>query len=265
MGKSINLGKLFGIQFRLHFTWFIIFIIVTVTLVAPNYSDWTYWITGIITSLLFFASVIAHELAHSLVGRANGVPINNITLFIFGGIAQISREAKEAGIEFKMAIAGPLCSLVIGGIFGLIFWVVESHVPEPVDTMILWLAVMNSALAVFNLVPGFPLDGGRILRSVMWRITGNYKRSTRIAARIGQAIGIIFIIGGIIIFIINPFDMTWFDGIWFSLIGWFLLAVATVSYRQVPEQEQHTLNSVNNMVSTVSDDNLQDDSAETNS
>ena len=121
MGSLFNLGKLFGIQFRLHFSWFIIFILVTVSLVSPYYSQWLYWIIGIIASLLLFASVVAHELAHSLVGRANGIPIESITLFIFGGVAQMTKEATRPGAELKMAAAGPICSLVIGGLVGLRF------------------------------------------------------------------------------------------------------------------------------------------------
>ena len=119
MGKTFNIGKLFGIQFRLHFSWFIIFILATLSLVFPNYSRWHYWVLGIITSLLFFSSVLAHELAHSLVGRANGIPIDSITLFIFGGVARMTGEVTSPGAELKMAVAGPVCSLLIGGIFGL--------------------------------------------------------------------------------------------------------------------------------------------------
>ena len=126
MGSAFNLGKLFGIQFRLHFSWFIIFILVTVLLVDPYYSKWLYWVIGIVTSLLFFASVVAHELAHSLVGRANGIPIESITLFIFGGIAQMTREATRPSAELKMAVAGPICSLVIGSLFGLVWLIIPS-------------------------------------------------------------------------------------------------------------------------------------------
>src|SRR3970040_1528022 len=111
MDSTISLGKLFGIQFKLHFSWFIIFILVTVVLVYPGYSHWFYWVIGITASLLFFASVVAHELAHSLVGRANGIPIQSITLFIFGGVSQMTKEATRPGAELKMAVAGPLCSL----------------------------------------------------------------------------------------------------------------------------------------------------------
>ena len=135
MGTAISLGTLFGIKFRLHFSWFIIFALVTGILVNPHFSSWFYWVAGIATSLLFFTSVVAHELSHSLVGRANGIPISSITLFIFGGVAQMTDEPRTPGAEFKMAIAGPLCSLVIGGIFALLWWFINA--PEPVSIMLL--------------------------------------------------------------------------------------------------------------------------------
>ena len=232
MGKVFNLGRLFGIQFRLHFTWFIIFILVTVFLVYPDYSQWLYWVIGIITSLLFFASVVAHELAHSLVGRANGIPIASITLFIFGGVAQMTKEVTRPGAELKMAIAGPICSLAIGSLFGLL-WLSMPNMPQPIAIMILWLAVMNGALAAFNLIPGFPLDGGRVFRSLLWRFTGSYNRSTRIATRVGQGIGYLFVLGGILIIFLRPFGFSWFEGIWIAFIGWFLASAASASYRQL--------------------------------
>jgi len=238
MGAVFNLGKLFGIQFRLHFSWFIIFILVTVSLVYPDYSEWLYWIIGIVTSLLFFASVVAHELAHSLVGRANGIPIQSITLFIFGGVAQMTREATRPSAELKMAVAGPTCSLVISGLFGLLLLIPE--IPEPVAVMISWLAIMNGILAAFNLIPGFPLDGGRVFRSLLWRFTGSYSHSTRIATRVGQGIGYSFILGGIsitLITLLRPFGLSWFDGLWIAFIGWFLESAASASYRQLRWQE----------------------------
>ncbi len=237
MGKTFNLGKLFGIEFRLHFTWFLIFIFVTVSLVYPNYSQWFYWVIGIITSLLFFASVVAHELAHSLVGRANGIPIESITLFIFGGVAQMTKEATHPRAELRMAAAGPICSLVIGGLFGLLWWLFMPYITEPVATIILWLAVMNGILAAFNLIPGFPLDGGRVFRSLLWRFTGSYSRSTRIATRVGQGVGYLFIVGGISILFLHPFGLSWFDGVWIVFIGWFLESAASASYRQIRWQE----------------------------
>lgn len=231
MRNTFNLGKLFGIQFRLHYTWFIIFILVTASLVYPDWSSLLYWIMAIITSLLFFASILAHELAHSLVGRANDIPIKSITLFIFGGVAQMTREARSAGAELKMAAAGPACSLAIAGLFYLV-WLFTQNTIVSVATIAFQLAFINVALAAFNLIPGFPLDGGRIFRSILWRVTGNYKRSTRIATRVGQGTGYLFILGGILIVFLQPFGLGWFNGLWLAFIGWFLGNAASASYRQ---------------------------------
>jgi len=235
MGNAFNLGKLFGIQFRLHYTWFIVFVLVAVSLSTryfpSNYPGWSqlvYWATGIITSLLFFASVLAHELAHSLVAKANGIPVKSITLFIFGGIAQITREAPKASTELIMAAAGPACSLVIGGLFALL-WLFTQNAPQPVPVMAIWLAYVNGVLAVFNLVPGFPLDGGRVFRSLLWRLTGNYRRSTLIATQVGRGVGYLFILGGILVMV---FLHDWFGGLWLAFIGWFLENAASASYRQ---------------------------------
>jgi len=236
MNGVLNLGKVFGIQLRLHYSWFIIFALLTFALVAPYYSSWFWWVIGIITCLLFFGSVIAHELAHSLVGRANGIPIKSITLFIFGGIAQMTKEATRPGAELKMAAAGPACSAVIGGLFMLISHL-NPGMPEPVASMVQWLAFMNLALAAFNMIPGFPLDGGRVFRSVLWRFTGDYKRSTRIATQVGQGVGYTFIAGGIVIVFLQPFNLSWFSGVWIAFIGWFIRNAATSSYRQAQWRE----------------------------
>jgi len=238
MGNAFNLGKLFGIQFRLHYTWFIIFILITVSfswqLFPAIYPDWSvalHWTMGVITAILFFVSILAHELAHSLVGRANNIPIKSITLFIFGGVAQMTREARSAGAELKMAAAGPACSLAIAGLFYLVFLFTRSAI-MPLAAMAFQLAYVNVALAAFNLIPGFPLDGGRVLRSIMWKVTGNYRRSTRIATRIGQGTGYLFILGGILIVFLQPFGLDWFSGLWLAFIGWFLASAASTSYRQ---------------------------------
>jgi Zn-dependent protease len=244
VGNAFNLGKLFGIQFRLHYTWFIIFFLITVSLswqIFPfSYPDWPfflYWVMGVITSLLFFASVVAHELAHSLVGRANGIPVKSITLFIFGGVSLMTREAKKAKAELLMAGAGPACSLAIGGFFGLLLWLFTQGEIEPLAAMSLWLAYVNMMLAVFNLIPGFPLDGGRVLRSLLWRFTGNYRRSTQVATRVGQGVGFLFMAGGILIVFLSPFGLSWFSGLWLVFIGWFLENAASVSYRQAQWRE----------------------------
>jgi len=249
MGNAFSLGKLFGIQFRLHYTWFVIFVLVVVMLswqyFPAFYPGWTrliYWVIGIATGLLFFASVVAHELAHSVVAKAYGIPVKSITLFIFGGAAQIAREAARAGDELKMAAAGPACSLAIGGLFFLIQMLL-SGINEPIVAMAYCLAQVNVVLAVFNLIPGFPLDGGRVFRSILWRATGNYMRSTRIATRVGQGVGYSFILGGILVALSDTFGLDWFGGLyWFSglwlvFIGWFLANAASFSYRQVQQRE----------------------------
>jgi len=240
MGSGLNLGRLFGIEFRLHYTWFIVFVLVVVSLSAwrfpmeyPGWNPVIYWIVGVITSLLVFASVVAHELAHSLVGKANGIPIKSITLFIFGGIAQMTKEATRPGAEFKMAFAGPACSLVIGGLFALLWWFIQDTT-QPLAAMALSLAEVNGLLAVFNMIPGFPLDGGRVFRSILWRFTGSYNRSTRIATQTGRIVGYLFILGGILMFILQDWD---FGGLWLAFIGWFLESAASASYRQVQRRE----------------------------
>ena len=239
MGSAFNLGRIFDIPFRLHYTWFIIFLLITFSLswqvfpaLYPGWTGLTYWIIGIVTSLLFFASVVAHELAHSLVARFYGIPVKGITLFIFGGVAQMAREAARPGVELKMAAAGPACSLVIGGLFALL-WLSTRGVIEPIAALAFWLAQINVVLAVFNLIPGFPLDGGRVFRSLLWRFTGNYKRSTQIAVRVGQGVGYLFILLGILVILLRPFGLGWFSGLWLAFIGWFLENAASSSYRQV--------------------------------
>jgi Zn-dependent protease/predicted transcriptional regulator len=240
MGGAFTLGRIFGIQFRLHYTWFVIFVLITVSLswqyfpfAYPEWNTLTYWVTGIFTSILFFISVVAHELAHSLVGRANGIPVKSITLFLFGGVAHMTREATRHSAELKMAAAGPISSLVIGGLFFLLHLLLQ-NISEPLAAMAFWLAQINVVLAIFNLIPGFPLDGGRVFRSLLWRFSGNYWRATRIAVQVGRGVGYLFILGGILIMFF--FRGQWFSGLWLAFIGWFLIYVASASYRQAQWQ-----------------------------
>jgi len=242
MGSAINLGKLFGIQLRLHYSWFAIFALLTLALVSPDWNSGFAWGIGVATSLLFFTSVVAHEMAHSLVGRANGIPVTSITLFIFGGMAMMTREASRPNAELKMAAAGPICSAVIGGMCFLVRALLGPVMPPLVATMVLWLGVMNLALALFNLIPGFPLDGGRIFRATIWRRSGDFRRSTRIATRVGRGVGYFFISGGIAVAVLSlfgrsPFDLNAFSGLWLAFIGWFLKNAAENSYRQTEFRE----------------------------
>ena len=236
---GIPLGSFFGVSIRLHYSWFIIFALVTWALAAgyfpTAYPDWnqaTYWGIGLATSLLFFASVLAHELSHSVVALGAGIPVKSITLFVFGGVSQISKEPERPGVEFRMALAGPLSSLVIAGIFWGIR-VATIDVSQPATALAFWLAWINAVLAGFNLIPGFPLDGGRVLRSIIWWRRNNLVSATRVAATIGRGMGYLFIFGGIFWI----FWGNWFQGLWIALIGWFLENAAAGSYQQVAFQD----------------------------
>ena len=186
---------------------------------------------GVLTSLLFFASIITHELAHSILAIRNNIPVKDITLFVFGGVSQITKEATHPKAEFSIAIVGPLTSLVLAGIFYGLHLLLAGTQQILAASLMQWLARINVILAVFNLIPGFPLDGGRILRALVWQQTNDYRRATRIATKVGQGIAYAFIAGGIAI-ILTP-RLLWFNGLWFILIGWFLRNAARASYQQV--------------------------------
>ena len=238
---GIPIGRFFGITVKLHWSWFIIFFLITWMLATDyfpsfeEYESWstaTRWVLGAVTSILFFASVLAHELAHSLVAKAGGLKVSAITLFLFGGVSQLTEEPKSPGKEFTMAVAGPATSLAIGGAcLGIVFATRNSV--SPVTGMALWLGYLNISLAAFNMIPGFPLDGGRVLRSVIWWRSHNLRRSTRIASIVGRVFGFLFIVGGIALI----FTDYWSNGLWLALIGWILENAAAGSYRQVALQD----------------------------
>jgi len=239
MRNSLRLGKVFGIAIGLDYSWFIVFALVTWSLAAQYfpqyYPGWpwgTYWLVGLIASLLFFASVLAHELSHSLVARSTGISVHSITLFIFGGVAQITAEPKRPRDELLITLAGPATSLVIAALFGAL-WFLTKDTNQEVSALASWLGGINAILAVFNLIPGFPLDGGRVLRSIVWRITGNLKRATWIASTIGRVVAFLFIFAGILL----AFRGYWLNGLWIAFIGWFLENAAVGSYRQVALRE----------------------------
>lgn len=246
MGNTFSLGRLFGIELKLDYSWFIIFFLVAWSLaghyfpmIHPGWSITVYWMMGVVTALLFFASVVAHELAHSFVSQAQGVPVRDITLFIFGGAAQISAEPKSARDEFWMALAGPAASLAVAALFGLLWWV-STSVSDLLHALAGWLGWINLVLALFNLIPGFPLDGGRILRAIVWAITGDLRRATQMAAIVGQLVAFGFIYWGIW----QIFDGNWANGLWIAFIGWFLHNAAIASYRQLALRELLTGHSV---------------------
>jgi Zn-dependent protease/predicted transcriptional regulator len=243
MEAQIKLGRIFGVQVGLHYSWLIIALLVTLSLVGqfyavnPNWGPGVIWTTAIITSLLFFTSLLLHELSHATVARSHGLPVRSITLFALGGVAQIEKEAKNAKTEFWMAIVGPITSIVIGAVCLTLAWSLGwSPIKEPRTppmAVLQWLGYINIALAFFNMIPGFPLDGGRVLRAIVWWITGDPARSTRIAATVGQVVAFGFIFWGIVRF----FGGRNFGGLWLTLIGWFLLEAARSSYTQVEVAE----------------------------
>ena len=250
-GGGIPIGRVFGISIRLHYSWFFIFALVTWALAAsyfpgayPNWSVATSVIAGTVTSLFFFASVLAHELMHSIVATRSGIPVQSITLFIFGGVSQITEEPNKPGLEFKIAIAGPLTSIVLGVIFILLWRFLPSQY-ESIIAVSFWLGWINLTLAVFNLLPGFPLDGGRVLRSILWWRMKDLRRATRWASNAGRGIGFLFIFGGIVMIFYAPGFL--FNGLWLAFIGWFLISAATGSYQQMMLQQllqNHTVNEI---------------------
>src|SRR5579885_1891545 len=202
MPGTFRLGRLAGFEINIHISWLIILVFLTWSLASgwfpALYHGWspvTYWVTGFIASLLLFLSVLLHELAHSLVARARGLPVKSITLFIFGGVSNIEQEPKSPGVEFQMAVIGPLTSLLIAGLSYLLLFAIGLGT-SPLAAMLGYLAIAHGLLGVFNLVPGFPLDGGRILRSIVWKISGNLRTATRVATVAGQSIAYLLIFVG---------------------------------------------------------------------
>ena len=236
MPGSFYVGRLLGIPLLINVSWFVVFAIVTLSLVAgqlpgryPHWSNATYVAVGLSTSLLFFGSVIVHELAHSVVARRIDIPVKSITLFIFGGMAQITRDARRPSGELAMAAAGPIASFALAALFAVL-WVATRRVHEPLTALSGWLALVNLSLGVFNLLPGFPMDGGRILRSLLWWATGSFQKATRIAVGVGYAISYLIIGGAIAIIFTNPSNFL--SALWLIVIGWFLRQAASSSLRQ---------------------------------
>jgi Zn-dependent protease/predicted transcriptional regulator len=232
-GSGFRLGQVLGIPIYVHPSWLIIFFLITLSLSTqftadhPGWSSSQHLSLGIITSVLFFASVVFHELSHSVIAKHYKIKVESITLFVFGGLARIQRDPSSAMQEFNIAIAGPLSSLFLGGCFWLIFhyW----HGNEMVHAATKWLWEINVILAVFNLVPGFPLDGGRILRGIAWGVTGNFTRAARIASTAGKFFAYLMILFGIW----QALNGNWVGGLWTAFIGWFLLSAAQESVAQV--------------------------------
>ena len=235
MRSQIKLGRIFGIEIGLHYSWFIIALLIVFSLSSqfhtgnPQWGDRVILSLAVATSILFFVSLLLHELAHSIVAKSNGLPVKEITLFALGGVSQIEKNPTSARLEFWMAFVGPLTSAAIGGICLLAARAVGGMSSDPWMVMLLWLGYINLTLAAFNLIPGYPLDGGRVLRAIIWWKTGDADHSTRAAAKTGEAVAFAFIAFGIFQF----FGGAGVGGLWTVFIGWFLLQAARESYGQV--------------------------------
>jgi Zn-dependent protease len=236
--SQIKLGRISGIEIGLHYSWLIIALLISFSLAAhfhsvrPDWSAGITWIASIFTSIFFFITLLLHELAHSIVAKSRGLRVRAITLFALGGVSQIESEAPNARSEFWIAIVGPLSSLVIGGVLlGLarLSGAGTTAPSNPVDAVLLWLGYINLALAAFNIIPGYPLDGGRVLRAILWWITHNADRATRLASQVGQVVAFLFILYGVFRFFVGANV----GGLWIAFIGWFLLDAARSSYMQV--------------------------------
>jgi Zn-dependent protease len=229
---QVTLGRIFGIEIGLHFSWFIIAVLLTVSLAGHLYSvnrEWptaVVWTAATVAALAFFAAILLHELSHAAVARARGVAVPSITLFALGGMARMSRDTADPRTEFWMGLAGPVASVAIGGaalaLATVLGWNQEATPQTPGMVMLVWFGFINVTLAVFNMIPGFPLDGGRILRAIVWWWTGNQIRATRIAAALGQLVAIGFIGVGVFSF----FRGAGFGGLWLAFIGLFLSEAA---------------------------------------
>jgi Zn-dependent protease/predicted transcriptional regulator len=230
--SSIELGRIFGIRIGINWSWLVVFALITWTLAVgifpetnPGLSDGTYIAIAIAAAVLFFLSLLLHELGHAFQARREGVEIEGITLWLFGGVAKFKGMFPSPGAEFRIAIAGPLVSLVLGLLFSLGAWAISTE--ERVDAVAAWLGYTNLTLLAFNLLPALPLDGGRVLRSALWRVWGDFRRATRAAARVGRGFGYLFIAAGVLMFIVEGS----FSGAWLAFIGWFLLQAATAEDR----------------------------------
>ncbi|HYT64986.1 MAG TPA: site-2 protease family protein [Vicinamibacterales bacterium] len=229
---TVRLGRIFGIEIALHFSWFIIAALLTISLAGQLYAvnrEWPHpviWLAAGAAALAFFAAILLHELSHARVARARGVEVASITLFALGGMARMRRDTADARTEFWVGLAGPIASVLIGiaalGLASLLGWNRDATPDTPGMVMLVWFGFINLTLAAFNMIPGFPLDGGRVLRAIIWWRTGNQARATRIAAALGQIVASAFILIGLMSFFFGH----GFGGLWLAFIGLFLIDAA---------------------------------------
>ena len=254
MGNGMRIGRLFGIELRVDPSWLFIFVLVgwsLTSLFAAWHPDWSFatsLVVAITAALVFFASVLFHELAHSLVALAYGIPVRDITLHLFGGVSNIEKEPPTPGAELLMAIVGPIASIGLGlAMLVLSALLIDIRTPDaaasaevvvahlgPLETLLVWLGPVNILVGLFNMLPGFPLDGGRVLRAIVWRVTGNLEKATRVAGGAGQAVGWLFVVIGLAM--VLGFRAPFFgrgvtSGLWLAMIGLFLRNAAVAHLR----------------------------------
>ena len=248
MRGSWRIGRIAGIEIGIHYTWLLALVIFTWLLgqsyfpaTYPGWQTYSYWIAGFLATFALFISVLIHELAHSLVARARGLPVSSITLFILGGVSNLTEEPEKPGLEFVMAIAGPAASVVLAGIFWGIWYFLGSQIVF-IKAIFGYIALANILLAGFNLLPGFPLDGGRVFRSILWKTTGNLLKATNIATVVGRLFAWIFMgIGVLLAFGVSIFGIAGLlNGLWFVFVGWFLNSSADSSRQEATLREHLT-------------------------
>jgi Zn-dependent protease/CBS domain-containing protein len=238
-GTSWRVGRVAGVEVRVDSSWAVIALLITYSMylrISFLYRDLsTRGAVGLalLSAVLFFGSVLIHELAHALVSQARGIRVQDITLFLFGGATRARVESRGPGDEFLIAVVGPLTSALLAGLFGIVAGLGRDVLSRPLAGTFGYLAWVNLLLAVFNLIPGFPLDGGRLLRSAIWKATGSLGRATRIASVSGQAVGWLLVAGGVAFLLAG--DLA--GGIWFAFIGWFLVQAARSSYQELQLQQ----------------------------
>jgi Zn-dependent protease/CBS domain-containing protein len=238
MGSSVRLGRIAGIEFGVNWSWLVVFALIVWTLASgifpstnPGLSKGTHIAMAVVAAFFFFLSIQLHEFGHALQARREAIEIDGITLWLFGGVARFKGSFRTAGAEFRVAIAGPLVSLALGAVFVAIALI--PGIPSAVDGVVSWLGYINFTLLVFNLIPAQPLDGGRVLHSLLWRLRGDFVWATRVAANVGRAFGYLLIAGGIAMFIFQSS----FSGAWLAFLGWFLLNAATSEARYLLTQQ----------------------------
>jgi Zn-dependent protease/CBS domain-containing protein len=238
--SSFKLGRIAGIEIGIHYTWLFAFFLISWSLAEgyfpnmhPGWGSGTYWVLGVLAALLLFASVLVHELSHSFMALSRGQGVHGITLFIFGGVSTLKADAEKASDEFLVAIVGPLTSLGLAALFwGLNLALAPDE--SPFGALLSYLAFINFALGLFNLLPGFPLDGGRVLRSVVWAASGSMTHATRVASFVGQGIGFLMILFGLFQLLAGQF----LNGLWIAFIGWFLNGAAESTRQQQALREE---------------------------